>query len=109
MRLSKIAENSVDYSVNNTMRQMLWLPTTTEMKYQAKQAVDTFFVRMGDVGSAVMVALLAGALGLGIRAFAVANVIVIVGWLILARAILRERRALKERTERGELEDSPAS
>ena len=108
VRLSKIAENSVDYSVNNTMRQVLWLPTTTAMKYQAKQAVDTFFVRMGDVGSAVMVAVLVGALGLGIRAFAVTNVIVIVGWLVLARAILREQKALSERRERGELQDRPA-
>jgi hypothetical protein len=56
-----------------------------------------------------MVAVLVGGLGLGIRAFAVTNVIVIVGWLFLARAVLRERRALKERTERGELQDSPAS
>ena len=109
VRITKIAENATDYSINNTLRQMLWLPTTTAMKYQAKQAVDTFFVRAGDVGSAVMVAVLVGGLGLGIRAFAVTNVIVIVGWLFLARAVLRERRALNERTERGELQDSPAS
>ena len=95
MRISKIAENATDYSINNTSRHMLWLPTTTEMKYQAKQAVDTFFVRMGDVGSAVTVAVLAGALGLGIRSFAVANIVLIVGWMLLARAILKERKALR--------------
>jgi ATP/ADP translocase len=71
------------------------------MKYQAKQAVDTFFVRMGDVGSAVTVAVLAGALGLGIRYFALFNLVVIVGWLFLARFILKERKALRERVERG--------
>jgi len=75
VRMGKVVENATDYSVNNTLRQMLWLPTTTAMKYQAKQAVDTFFVRMGDVGSAVMVAVLAGALGLGLRTFAVANLL----------------------------------
>jgi len=101
VRISKIAENATDYSINNTSRNMLWLPTTTEMKYQAKQAVDTFFVRMGDVGSAVTVAVLAGALGLGIRSFAVANIVLIVGWLLLARAILRERKALRGMTEGG--------
>src|SRR5258705_1333841 len=41
----KIAENSTDYSVMNTGKQMLWLPTTREEKYKAKQAIDTFFVR----------------------------------------------------------------
>jgi AAA family ATP:ADP antiporter len=101
VRVSKIAENATDYSINNTSRHMLWLPTTTEMKYQAKQAVDTFFVRMGDVGSAVTVAVLAGVLGLGIRSFAVANIVLIAGWLFLARAILRERRALRAMTEDG--------
>jgi AAA family ATP:ADP antiporter len=109
VRLTKIAENATDYSINNTLRQIIWLPTTTAMKYQAKQAVDTFFVRMGDVSSAVMVAVLVGALGLGIRAFAMANMIVIIGWLFLAPAILRERRALREKTERGALQDSPAT
>jgi AAA family ATP:ADP antiporter len=99
VRIAKIAENATDYSINNTSRHMLWLPTTTEMKYQAKQAVDTFFVRMGDVGSAVTVAVLAGALGLGIRSFAVANIVLVVGWLFLARAILKERKALRETTE----------
>ncbi len=109
VRLTKIAENATDYSINNTLRQIIWLPTTTAMKYQAKQAVDTFFVRMGDVSSAVMVAVLVGALGLGIRAFAMANLIVIIGWLFLAPAILRERRALREKTESGALQDSPAT
>ena len=108
VRVSKIAENATDYSINNTSRHMLWLPTTTEMKYQAKQAVDTFFVRMGDVGSAVTVAVLAGALGLGIRSFAVANIVLIVGWLILARAILKERKALRQMRDRGELENAEA-
>jgi hypothetical protein len=56
---------------------------------------------MGDVGSAVTVAVLAGALGLGIRSFAVANIVLIAGWLFLARAILRERRALRAMTEDG--------
>ena len=53
VRIGKTLENASDYSVNNTARNMLWLPTTRAMKYQAKQAVDTFFVRMGDVGSAL--------------------------------------------------------
>ena len=51
------------------------------------------------MGSAVTVAVLAGALGLGIRSFAVVNIVLVVGWLVLARAILKERKALRETTE----------
>ena len=46
---AKVAENSTDYSINNTIRNMLFLPCTREQKYSAKQAIDSFFVRMGDV------------------------------------------------------------
>ncbi|MGH7896514.1 MAG: NTP/NDP exchange transporter [Candidatus Binatia bacterium] len=53
MRVAKIAENSTNYSLTNTARQVLWLPTTTEMKYKAKAVVDTLFVRFGDALAAV--------------------------------------------------------
>ena len=55
VRWIKTAENATDYSIMNTARQLLWLPTTREEKYKAKQAIDTFFVRGGDVLSAVVV------------------------------------------------------
>ena len=45
VRWVKTAENSVDYSLMNTVRQMLFLPTTREEKYKAKQVIDSFVVR----------------------------------------------------------------
>ena len=50
---AKVAENATDYSLNNTVRNMLFLPCTYEEKFSAKQAIDSFFVRMGDVLSAL--------------------------------------------------------
>ena len=47
VRWTKVLENSTDYSVMNTVRQALWLPTTREAKYKAKAAIDTFFTRGG--------------------------------------------------------------
>src|SRR5207248_11081866 len=99
VRVGKIAENSTDYSVNNTTRNMLWLPTTTEMKYKAKQAIDTFFVRSGDLLSAVCVYVLAQQLELGVRAFATVNVLLVVVWLVLARGIVRENARLHAKVE----------
>lgn len=108
LRYGKIAENSLDYSLNNTVRNMLWLPTTREMKYRAKQAIDTFFVRMGDVGSAGFVFIMANQLGLGIRAFAITNAVMIIGWLAVIVLILRQNEKLmaeqKKETE-GEKEE----
>ncbi len=36
IKVLKVAENSSSYSIHNTARQMLWLPTSKEMLYQAK-------------------------------------------------------------------------
>ncbi len=98
LRWGKVAENATDYSLNNTLRQVLWLPTTREMKYKAKQAVDTFFVRMGDVGSAIMVAGFAQILGWGVRQFAIINIGLIGIWLVLAVQIIRENRKLRKQS-----------
>ncbi len=89
-RPGKIAENASDYSINNTVRNMLWLPTTTEMKYKAKQAVDTFFVRMGDVASAGLVFVGGDLLHWPIRNFAFVNTGLVAVWLLLARSIAAE-------------------
>ncbi len=55
IRYGKVVENSTDYSVQNTVRQALFLPTTVEAQYKAKAAIDTFFVRAGDAMAALVV------------------------------------------------------
>ena len=91
---AKIAENSVDYSLNNTVRNMLFLPCTREQKYSAKQVIDSFFVRLGDVFAAMLVFVGTTWLALGPRGFALANVILVVIWLVLAIRIGRRYREL---------------
>ncbi|HQZ38055.1 MAG TPA: Npt1/Npt2 family nucleotide transporter [Vicinamibacterales bacterium] len=93
VRIGKTAESAIDYSMNNTVRNMLWLPTSRRAKYLAKQAIDTFFVRAGDVSSAGLV-FVGVQLGLHARAFALVNVVLVAGWLLLARAIIRENARL---------------
>jgi AAA family ATP:ADP antiporter len=94
LRWAKTAENSTDYSVMNTARQLMWLPTSREEKYKAKQAVDTFFVRFGDLVSAAVVFAGTHWLMLDVTGFAVGNLALIVVWLVIAVAILRENRRL---------------
>ena len=80
---AKVAENSTDYSLNNTVRQMLFLPCTYDEKFSGKQVIDAFFVRIGDVLSAglVFVGTLAS---LAPRRFAVINAVLTALWLIVA-------------------------
>jgi ATP:ADP antiporter, AAA family len=99
IRAAKTAENAADYSVMNTGRQLLWLPTRREEKYKAKQAVDTFFVRFGDVLSAALV--FAGTTWLALQApgFAVVNVVLVAAWLAVVIQVIRRHRELSARAE----------
>ena len=88
IQLAKIFENSTDYSLQNTARQALFLPTSREAKYKAKAAIDTFFVRMGDVLSAVVVFIGTYWL-LNTKVFATINVALIAVWLLLVAIVGR--------------------
>lgn len=94
VRWAKTAENATDYSIMNTAKQLLWLSTTREEKYKAKQAVDTFFHRAGDVLSAVLVWLGTTVAALSVQGFAAVNLAATVLWLALGLLLLREHRAL---------------
>jgi AAA family ATP:ADP antiporter len=110
-RIGKIAENATDYSLNNTLRQMLWLPTTRDMKYKAKQAVDTFFVRMGDVSAAAMIWAGTTLFLWGVREIATVNILLVLVWIGLAAAIVVESRRLSSlpAAPGGEAEHSQAA
>jgi len=109
IRFGKIAENSVDYSLNNTLRAMLWLPTTRDMKYLAKQAIDTLFVRSGDVMSGLLVFVLADRLGLSVRVFGGINLALVAVWLVLARLIGAENQIMSEKNAKLVQESGPVS
>jgi ATP:ADP antiporter, AAA family len=94
----KVADNSIDYSLGNTTKQALWLPTSREAKYKAKQAVDSFFMRMGDVASAGLV-FVGERLAFAIPVFAVVNIVLVGGWIgvvaLLNSTLRRKAREAK--------------
>jgi AAA family ATP:ADP antiporter len=71
---------------------MLFLPLNREEKYTGKQAIDTFFVRSGDLLSALLVYVGSGMLLWHARDFAIANLFIAVVWLALAVLVGREYR-----------------
>jgi AAA family ATP:ADP antiporter len=93
---AKVAENSTDYSLNNTVRNMLFLPCTYEQKFSAKQAIDSFFVRMGDVLSALLVFVGTTVFVLQPRGFAAINAALVLIWLVIASRVGRHYQALAQ-------------
>lgn len=111
-RIGKTFENASDYSVNKTTLQMLFLPTSIDIKYKAKQVVDSFFHRIGDVFSAGIVFLGTAVFTFGTKGFAALNLVFIGFWLVLVFLIVREHRAIEagERPEiTGERETAEAA
>jgi AAA family ATP:ADP antiporter len=90
----KVGENSTDYSLMNTAKQMIWLPTTREEKYKAKQAIDTFFVRSGDMLAAGVVFIGTHLVHRGVPGFARLNIIFVMLSMLVAWFLLREYRRL---------------
>jgi len=90
IRLVKIAENSIDYSLMNTTRHALFLPVDRDAKYEGKTAIDTFFWRFGDLLQAGVVYLGVNQLHWSATEFARVNLILALLWLVLAWVIGRE-------------------
>lgn len=79
----KVAQDSSEYSLHNTSEQALFLRTSRDAKYKAKAAVDTLFVRLGDLLAAA--AVYAGSrLGFGIAGYGVLNLIFSAVWVAIA-------------------------
>jgi AAA family ATP:ADP antiporter len=92
--LAKAAENSFDYSIETTVEQTLFLPTTREIKYNGKATVDTICVRLGDLAAGGLVMICLHVFSLSRRGFAVANLALVAIWMAIAVAIARRHRVL---------------
>ena len=100
IRIAKITENATDYSLQNTARRALFLPTPREAKYKALQAVETFFWRAGDMLSSVAVLIFIRWLQTSTQAYTWVNILAVAVWLGLAAFIARENRRLTAEPER---------
>ncbi len=96
IKILKVAENSSTLSIHNTARQMLWLPTTKEMLYQAKPTIDTLFVRLGDGLAAMTILIGTRVFHLGTTGFIVFNVLLVLLWIALSSYLHREHERWTE-------------
>ncbi len=91
VRILKIAENGTNYSLQNTVRAALLLPTSREAKYKAKAAIETFCVRLGDVLQAGVI-FIGTSLHFGVQAFAGMTLVITLLWLFVAFRLYQEHK-----------------
>jgi len=94
VKMMKIAENSTDYSLNNTSRHVLWLPVSSAMKFHGKPAIDTLYVRLGDGLAAITVLVGVHVLALATKEFFVFNIFLVICWLVAGILLVREHRRI---------------
>lgn len=93
-RYFKVVENSMDYSLLNTARQMLYLPLSRQEKYEARAVIDSFGQRIGDLLQAGLIFAGLHIIGLdSIQFIPVAAVLAGIS-LVIAFALIRERSRL---------------
>ncbi|MEH6551023.1 MAG: hypothetical protein V7711_14045 [Pseudomonadales bacterium] len=83
----RIAENSIGYSLQNTVRQVLFLPTSKQEKYEARSVIETFFWRIGDVLQALVVYIGYNLLDMEWKHYAIMNLVLTVIMLAMALRI----------------------
>jgi AAA family ATP:ADP antiporter len=91
VRLVKIGENSLQYSLQDTTRNALFLVATRVEKFVGKTFIDTVAVRVGAILSTVMVAI-GSLLDWSTRTFAAINIGLAAAWIGLAVLVAREHR-----------------
>ncbi|WP_343856146.1 hypothetical protein [Aliiglaciecola litoralis] len=84
IKIAMISEKSANYSIQNTIQQVLFLPVPRDQKYIGKMTIDTFFFRFGDLiyGGFVFVGITW--LDLPLSAFIASNVLCAVLLLFIA-------------------------
>lgn len=91
MRLVKIGENSLQYSLQDTSRNALFLVASRVEKFVGKTTVDTVAVRIGAIMATVTV-FIGSSRGWSTTTFAMINIGLALAWLGFVLVVRREHR-----------------
>jgi len=100
-RYFKVLDNGLDYSLQNTARQMLYLPLSRQEKYEARAVIDPFGQRIGDLLQAGLIFVGLRWLGLDARGFMFVALALAAINLLVALGIILERRRLLAVAQKG--------
>jgi AAA family ATP:ADP antiporter len=88
----KMADNSIDYSVANTTKQILFLPLDKFTRYEGMLAINTFFTRFGDLIQGGLVFLAVSVLSLSTMYLVGVNIALCLVWLVVTIKVSRKFR-----------------
>jgi len=88
--LAKGAEGALRYSLDQSTREVLYLPVPAETKYKVKPLIDLAVYRMGTGFGGIILLVAVTWAGLGIREVAAITLVMIGAWIAVAMRMRRE-------------------
>jgi len=95
----KMADNSIDYSVANTTKQILFLPLDRLTRYEGMLAVNTFFTRFGDLIQGGLIFVVIAVMAMPAIFLVGVNIVLCLLWLFVT---IRVSKRFKEWSKRSE-------
>ncbi len=81
-----VADNALNYSINQSAKEALYTPTSQDAKYKAKAFIDMFMQRGAKVVAGVLNLAFVAIVSLhAVHWLSIASIIVLVGWLAVVR------------------------
>lgn len=92
------SDNSLNYSINQSSKEALYVPTTPEVKYRAKAFIDMFVMRFSKTIAVVINLAVSAAVGIrDIRWLSIASITMLIIWFFAVRYAGRQFEIIKER------------
>lgn len=89
----KASDKSLSYTLNQSVRELLYIPVSPEIKYKAKIFIDMFLNRFArGLGGILLMALLYFSPNL--RIVSLVTILLILGWMMVNLAVTREYAAV---------------
>ena len=95
----KMADNSIDYSVANTTKQILFLPLDRFTRYEGMLAINTFFTRFGDLIQGGVIMLVISVLALPTIFLVGTNIASCLLWVFVTFNVSKRFKAWTEKSE----------
>ena len=91
-------DNGFSYSINQSAKEVLYVPTTREEKYKAKAFIDMFIQRFAEalaVGLSLVITMVFSGFG-GVRWLSLVTAVILVVWILAARYAGRSFQKMTE-------------
>jgi AAA family ATP:ADP antiporter len=87
------SDRGLNYSVQQSVKETLYVPLDDAQKYKAKAFIDMFVDRAAKAAGALVLIAMIARVGTSVRASLAIALVALVGWLAAARALGRRWRA----------------